>query len=68
MARFELISEEEAREICGGGKIYSCPWKDYRSTNFWKTYGHAIVCANKHGLFDMPKALVKQAIKCYFGS
>lgn len=67
MARFEQISEEEAREIYGGGKIYRCPWNDYRSTNFWTTYGHSIKCAYKHNLFAIPKALIVKAIKLQFG-
>lgn len=62
MARFELISEEEAREIFGGAKVYSCPWNDYRSTNFWKTYGHSIGCAYRHKLFDLPISLISRAI------
>lgn len=67
MNNFEMISNEEAREIYGGAKIYSCPWNDYRSTNFWKTYGHSIPCAYRHGLFNLPKKMIETAIKLKIG-
>mgnify|MGYP004651090443 FL=1 len=53
---------EEARKINGGAKRYYCPWNDYSNTSYWATYGHAIVCAAKRGLFDRPGALIKAGI------
>lgn len=64
MAKFEIISEAEAMEIVGGAKkMYNCPWNDCSSTNFLKTYGHAVNCAYHHGMFDIPFEMVKRGLR-----
>ena len=55
------LNNIEARTI-NGGKTYRCPWGDYSNTNYWKTYGHAIVCAAKHGVFDLPLWMIKTGL------
>ena len=47
-----------------GGKTYyySCPWKDYTSTSYWKTYAHAIKHAYKKGYFALPFALIRTGL------
>ena len=52
---------EETRDI-NGGKTYKCPWGDYSSTSYWKTYAHALKCALKHGYFSAPIALIKAGL------
>ena len=54
---------ETSRNINGGAKRYHCPWNDYSSTSYWSTYGHAILCAAKHGLFRIPIAMITKGIK-----
>ena len=54
---------EETRGMNGGAKVYFCPWGDYRNSNFWKTYGHAIVCGYKHGYFNVAIDLIKKGIR-----
>ena len=44
-----------------GGRTYYCPWRDYRSSSYWKTYAHAIKCAYKHGYFTIPFEIFKRA-------
>lgn len=64
MAKFEIISEAEAMEIVGGAKkMYHCPWNDYNSTNYWKTYSHAVRCAYDHGMFDIPFVMIKAGLR-----
>ena len=53
---------DNARTVNGGAKIYSCPWSDYRSTNFWSVYAHAVKCGYKHGLFNIPISMIKVGI------
>ena len=55
-------SIEVIRSTNGGATVYCCPWNDYRSTSFWKTYGHAIVHAAKKGIFDLPISMIKVAL------
>ena len=52
-----------ARSINAGGKRYYCPWGDYSNTNYWRTYGHAIACAYRRGLFKIPIAMIRAGIK-----
>ena len=51
------------RTINAGGKRYYCPWGDYSNTNYWRTYGHAIQCAYRRGLFKIPFAMIRAGIK-----
>lgn len=67
MKHLSPLSDTEARNINAGGKIYICPWNDYSNTSYWKTYGHAISCAYKRGLFNLPIAMIKAAIKIQCG-
>ena len=57
-----IINIESTRDFNGGATVYLCPWRDYRSTSFWKTYGHAIVHAYRKGYFDLPLALISLAL------
>lgn len=61
------MNEQEMRQVNAGYKIYICPWNDYSSRSYWSTYGHAIKCAYKHGLFNVPIAMIRAAIKIQFG-
>ena len=56
-----ITNIEMTRDINGGAKVYMCPWKDYKSTNYWKAYGHAIVHAYRKGYFDLPFYLISRA-------
>ena len=56
------ISESATRTFNAGGKRYFCPWNDYSSSSYWSTYGHAIKCAYKRGLFNIPIWLIKAGI------
>ena len=51
------------RTINAGGKRYYCPWGDYSNTSYWRTYGHAIQCAYRRGLFKIPIAMIRAGIK-----
>ena len=53
---------EEARGINGGARRYYCPWNDYSNSSYWRTYGHAIACAAKRGLFNLPIRMIKAGI------
>ena len=55
------MNVSEMRKV-EGGKVYSCPWGDYSSTNYWSTYGHAIVCAYDHHLYDLPLWMISAGI------
>ena len=55
-------SIEVIRSTNGGATVYICPWNDYRSTSFWKTWGHAIYHAAKKGVFDLPIWMIKTAL------
>ena len=63
MKNLRLMNETETREANGGAKRYFCPWKDYSSTSYWKTYAHAVGCAARRGLFDLPIKLIKAGIR-----
>jgi hypothetical protein len=67
MKNLKTLSINEAQRLNAGYKIYICPWNDYSSRSYWSTYGHAIKCAYKHGLFIVPIAMIKEAIKIQFG-
>ena len=54
-------SIEVIRSTNGGATVYICPWNDYRSTSFAKTWGHAIVHAAKKGWFNLPIWMIKKA-------
>ena len=45
------------------GRTYYCPWRDYKSSNFWSVYGHAIKCGYRHGLFDVPLWMIKTGFR-----
>ena len=53
------VNKDALRDIGGGTKIYFCPWNDFKSTNFWTTYSHAVACAYKHGLFSVPLTMIR---------
>ena len=53
---------EITRSTNGGATVYGCPWGDYRSTSFAKTWGHAIVHAAKKGIFNLPISVLKIAL------
>ena len=57
MMNLNLMTETENRNSNGGAKRYFCPWNDYSSTSYWKTYGHAISCACKRGFSYLPKPI-----------
>ena len=57
------LAKNETCNLNGGSKRYYCPWNDYSSTSYWKTYGHAITCAYKRGLFDIPISLIKAGLR-----
>lgn len=63
MEKLRLMTVTETMNANGGTKRYFCPWNDYSNTSYWKTYGHAISCAYKRGLFDLPIAMIRAAIK-----
>lgn len=63
MTNLTEMTETATRTANGGTKRYYCPWNDYSSTSYWKTYGHAIVCAYKHGFFSVPIALIKAGLR-----
>ena len=63
MITLNIMHETETMNTNGGTKRYFCPWNDYSNTSYWKTYGHAISCAYKRGLFNLPIAMIKAAIK-----
>ena len=50
------------RSSNGGATVYVCPWNDYRSTSFAKTWAHAIVHAAKKGWFSLPFQMIKTAL------
>jgi hypothetical protein len=50
------------RSTNGGAKIYFCPWGDYRSTSYWKTYSHTIAHAYRKGYFTIPIWMIKKAL------
>ena len=62
MKNLKSIKTEDSRNINGGAKRYYCPWNDYSNTSYWKTYGHAISCAYKRGLFNIPISMIKAGI------
>ena len=66
MKKLTSLSENEARQFNAGYKVYSCPWNDYSNRSYWSTYGHAIKCAYRHGLFNLPISMIKAAIKIQF--
>ena len=53
---------EVIRSTNGGATIYMCPWNDYRSTSFAKTWAHAVVHAAKKGYFNLPIWMIKTAL------
>ena len=57
------LTKNETCNLNGGAKRYYCPWNDYSSTSYWKTYGHAITCAYKRGLFDIPISMIKAGLR-----
>ena len=52
---------EVIRSTNGGATVYVCPWNDYRSTSFAKTYAHAVVHAAKKGYFNLPISMILKA-------
>jgi len=58
-----ITNSNSTRSINAGAKMYHCPWGDFRNTSYWKTYGHAIVCAYKHGYFAVPEAMIRAALR-----
>ena len=46
-----------------GGRTYYCPWSDYRSSSYWKTYAHAIKCAYRRGVFNVPIWMIKLGLR-----
>ncbi len=63
MNKLNAINKKDTRKYNGGGKVYFCPWGDYQNSNFWKTYGHAIRCGHKHGLFNIPINTIKAGLR-----
>ena len=63
MINLNIMHENETMNANGDTKCYFCPWNDYSNTSFWKTYGHAISCAYKRGLFNLPIEKIKSAIR-----
>ena len=53
---------EVIRSTNGGATVYMCPWNDYRSTSFAKTWAHAVVHAAKKGYFNLPIWMIKTAL------
>ena len=55
------MSVELLELINGGARVYHCPWCNTKGTNFWKVYGHAIVCGIPHGYYSLPISFVLRA-------
>ena len=51
---------KEIRTINGGATLYGCPWNDYRSTSFAKTWAHAVVHAIKLSIYDLTYRSLKR--------
>lgn len=62
MMNMSIMTETENKKANGGAKRYFCPWNDYSNTSYWKTYGHAISCAYRRGLFRLPISMIKAGI------
>lgn len=58
----KMKNNEHARKLNGGTRVYICPWNDYRSTNFGRTWGHAIWHGYKKGLFNLPIWMIKTGL------
>lgn len=55
------VNHEITREASAGAKVYRCLWCNTKGTNFWKVYGHAIVCGIPHGYYSLPIDLFLKA-------
>ena len=54
-------NHEITREASAGAKVYHCLWCNTKGTNFWKVYGHAIVCGIPNGYYSLPIDLFLKA-------
>ena len=55
-------SVEVIRSANGGATIYGCPWNDYKSTSFAKTWAHAVVHAFKLSIYDLAYRTIKRFV------
>ena len=68
MKTLNALNKSKTRDINGGETlIYSCPWNDYSSKNFWSVYAHAIKCGYKHGLFNIPLWMIRKGLTMGMG-
>lgn len=51
------------RAVNGGTTYYICPWNDYCSTSFLKTWAHALVHAAKKSIVDLSQRTIRSVVR-----